>query len=114
MPGQVLARVAVPANGQVDVMTGTDFEYPDPGGNAITVAAVTEGAAGSGLITLAAGTRRVIERGNLRLEATPGLNPVIPDDVVARGAAMPGERIRVLLINTTGAPVNMTALVDLA
>jgi len=113
MPGQVLTRVSVPANGVVDVMTGTPHEFPDPGGNVITVAAVSEGAAGSGTLTLNAGTRTILEAGNLLAPVTAGVNPVIPDNVVARGAAMPGERIRAQLNNTTGAAVIMTALVDL-
>lgn len=114
MPGQVLTRVTVPANGSVDVMTGTPHEFPDPGGNIITVAAVSEGAAGSGLLTLAGGTRTILENGNLLAPVTAGVNPVIPDNVVARGAVMAGERIRAILQNTTGAGVVMTALVDLA
>ncbi len=114
MPGQVLDRVLVPANGRVDVMTGTPHEFPDPGGNAVTVAAITEGGAGSGTLTLSSGTRTILESGNLTLTAVPGTNPIIPDNVVARGAALPGERIRVFLENTTGLPVEMTALVDLS
>lgn len=113
MPGQVLSRVLVPANARVDVMTGTPHEFPDPMGNVVTVAAVSEGAAGSGNLTLTAGTRQILEDGNLSLVAA-GVNPVIPDNVVARGAAGPGERIRAFLINTTGAGVLMTALVDLS
>ncbi len=114
MPGQVLSRVSVPANGRVDVMTGTPHEFPDPMGNIITMAAVTESAVGgTGLGTLTAGTRQILEDGNLTAVAL-GVNPIIPDNVIARGAAGPGERIRAFLINTTGAAVFMTALVDLS
>ncbi len=113
MPGQVLTRVSVPGNGRIDVMTGTPHEFPDPGGNAITVAAVTEGAAASGTLTLSSGTRTILESGNLTVAAL-GINPVIPDNVVARGAALPGERIRVFLENTLGGATIMTALVDLS
>ena len=113
MPGQVLTRVLVPANARVDVMTNTPHEFPDPMGNIVTVAAVQEGAAGAGLTTGTAGTRQILEDGNLPV-AVAGTNPTIPDNVVARGAAGPGERIRVFLINTTVAAVEMTALVDLS
>ena len=114
MPGQVLERFQVAANGRHDVMTGTPHEFPDPRGNRITVAAVTEGAAGSGQLSVLAGTRQILENGNLTLVAVAGTNPIIPDNKVAQGGALPGERIRVFLINTTGAPVWMSALVDLA
>ncbi len=113
MPGQVLTRVSVPANARVDIMTGTPHEFPDPMGNVITMAAVTEGAAGSGLGTLTAGTRQILEDGNLQI-VVAGNNPVIPDNVISRGAAGPGERIRAFLINTTAAAVLMTGLVDLS
>lgn len=114
MPGQVLTRVSVPANARVDVMTNTPHEFPDPTGNIVTVAAVAESAlGGTGLATVTAGTRQILEDGNLTAVAL-GINPVIPDNVVARGAAGPGERIRVFLINTTGGPILMTALVDLS
>ena len=83
-------------------------------GNIITVAAVSEGAAGSGLVTVTAGTRQILEDGNLLAVPVAGTNPIIPDNVVARGAAGPGERIRVFLINTTVGIVEMTALVDLS
>ncbi len=114
MPGQVLTRVSVPANARVDIMTGTPHEFPDPMGNIITAAAVSEGAAGSGLLTLTAGTRQILEDGNLLAVPVAGTNPIIPDNVVARGAAGPGERIRAFLVNTTGAAVIMTGLVDLS
>ena len=114
MPGQVLRRVSVPANGTVDVMTGTPHEFPDAIGNKVTVAAVSEGAASSGQLTLAFGTKQILETGNLTAPVVVGTNPVIPDNVVASGAALPGERIRSILINTTGAAVFMTALVDLS
>lgn len=113
MPGQVLDRISVPANSRVDIMTGTPHEFPDAQGNIVTMAAVTEGAAGSGLGSLKAGTREILDEGNLQI-ATAGNNPVVPDHVIARGAAAPGERIRAFLINTTGAPVIMTGLVDLS
>ncbi|MEE8551612.1 MAG: hypothetical protein V3T08_10205 [Gemmatimonadota bacterium] len=114
MPGQVLTRVSVPANSRVDIMTGTPHEFPDPMGNIVTAAAVTEGAAGSGLLTLSGGTRQILEDGNLLAVPVIGTNPIIPDNTVARGAIAPGERIRAFLINTTGAPVIMTGLVDLS
>lgn len=114
MPGQVLDRVSVAANGRTDVMTGTAHEFPDAQGNVVTVAAVSEGAAGSGTCTVTVGTRTILEAGNLWAPATAGHNPTIPDHVVARGVALPGERIRVFLNNTTGAAVIMTALVDLS
>jgi len=113
MPGQVLTRVLVPANSRVDIMTGTPHEFPDPTGNIITLAAVTEGAAGAGLATFTAGTRQILEDGNL-VAVAPGVNPIIPDNTIASGAAGPGERIRAFLINTTGAAAFMTGLVELA
>ena len=113
MPGQVLTRVSVPANGRVDIMTGTPHEFPDQMGNIVTMAAVSEGAAGSGLATLTAGTRQILEDGNL-VAVAAGVNPIVPDNVISKGAAGPGERIRAFLINTTGAPVLMTGLVDLS
>ncbi len=113
MPGQVITRVQVPANARVDVMTGTPHEFPDSTGNIVTMAAVQEAAAGAGLVTLTAGTRQILEDGNL-VAVAAGVNPIIPDNVVAKGFAGPGERIRAFLINTTGAPVFMTALVDLS
>ncbi len=114
MPGQVLTRVSVPANSRVDIMTGTPHEFPDPMGNIVTFAAVQEGvAAGDGLATLTAGTRQILEDGNLVLVAA-GVNPIIPDNVIAKGAAGPGERIRAFLINTSGLAVFMTGLVDLS
>ncbi len=114
MPGQVLTRVSVPANSRVDIMTGTPHEFPDPQGNRIRLAAISEGAAGSGLASLKAGTREILDEGNITAPVTPGNNPVIPDNLIASGVAAPGERIRAFLINTTGAAVFMTGLVDLA
>ena len=114
MPGQVLTRVSVPANSRVDIMTGTPHEFPDPAGNVIRAAAVSEGAAGSGQLTLSAGTRQILENGNLTAPVAAGTNPVIPDNTVGSGFASPGERIRAFLINTTGAAVFMTGLVDLS
>lgn len=112
MPGQVLQSVLVPANGRVDVMTGTPHEFPDaPRGNRVTVAAVSEAAGGQ--ITVSFGSKIVLEEGRLTTVAA-NINPVLPDNTVASGGALPGERLRVFLINTTGAGVQMTALVDLA
>lgn len=114
MAGQVLSRVSVPANGRVDVMTGTPHEFPDARGNKVTVAAVSEGAAGSGQMLLSFGTRTILENGNLTAPVAAGTNPIIPDNRIGSGGALPGQRIRAFLINTTGAPVLMTALVDLS
>lgn len=109
---QILSRVTVPANGRTDIVTGTPHEFPGPA--KITVAAVTEGAAGSGQVSVFAGTRTILENGNLTLAAAAGNNPLIPDNVVASGVVRPGERLRVPLINTTGAAVVMTGLVDIS
>lgn len=119
MPGQVLRRVSVPANDRLDIMTGTPHEFPDRRGNRITVAAVTEGGPASGTCTLMAGTKTILEAGNIGLAghvnpAIIGINPVIPDDKIGFGGALPGERIRCFLTNTTGLAVIMTGLVDLA
>ena len=111
MPGQVLPSVLVPANGRVDVMTGTPHEFPDARGNKITVAAVSEAAGGQ--CTVSFGSKLILEEGRLTLVGA-NVNPVIPDNTIAAGGALPGERIRVFLINTTGAGVQMTALIDLA
>lgn len=111
MPGQVLTSVAVPANGRTDIMTGTPHEFPDITGNKVTVAAVSEAAGGQ--VQLSFGTNIVLEEGRATLVAA-NINPIIPDNVVASGPALPGERIRVFLINTTGAPITMTGLVDLS
>lgn len=115
MPGQVLLRVSVPANGRIDVMTGTPHEFPDARGNRITVAAVAEGAnPGDGQCTVMAGTRTILENGNLTGPVAAGTNPIVPDNKIATGGALPGERIRCFLINTSGLAAWMTALVDLS
>lgn len=111
MPGQVLQSVAVPANARVDIMTGTPHEFPDVRGNKVTLAAVSEAA--GGFCTMSFGSKMILEEGRLTTVAA-NINPVIPDNTISAGGALPGERIRVFLINTTGAPVQMTALVDLA
>lgn len=113
MPGQVMASVLVPANGRTDIMTGTPHEFPDAGGNIVTVAAGTEGAALSGTLTVSSGTRTIMEAGTLTILAA-GIMPIMRDQLMSRGVAMQGERIRVFLENTTGAPVQMSALVDLS
>lgn len=111
MGGQVLASQSVPANSRVDVMTGTPHEFPDARGNRVTVAAVSEAAGGQATVSF--GSKLILEEGRLTLVGA-NVNPVIPDDVIASGGALPGERVRVFLINTTGAAVVMTALVDLS
>jgi hypothetical protein len=111
MGGQVLQAVSVPANSRVDIMTGTPHEFPDARGNRVTVAAVSEAAGGR--ITVSFGSKMILEEGRLTLVGA-NVNPVIPDNVVGSGGALPGERIRVFLINTTGAAVVMSALVDLS
>jgi len=114
MPGQVVERVSVAANARTDVMTGTPHEFPDAQGNVVTVAAVTEGAAGSLTCTVTVGTRSILEAGHVNGPVTAGFGPVLPDNVIARGVALPGERIRVFLQNTTGGAIVGTALVDLS
>ena len=111
MGGQVLIAPIVAANARVDIMTGTPHEFPDARGNRVTVAAVSEAAGGQ--VTVSFGSKLILEEGRATLVGA-NVNPVIPDNIVAAGGAMPGERIRVFLINTTGAPITMSALVDLS
>jgi len=89
MPGQVVERVSVAANARTDVMTGTPHEFPDAQGNVVTVAAVTEGAAGSLTCTVTVGTRSILEAGHVNGPVT-------------------------FLQNTTGGAIVGTALVDLS
>lgn len=107
--GSVVKEVVLAAGQSVDVMTDTEYEYPISRlGNRITVMATID--TGDPLVTLAVkfGQRNLLERGpiNERQDAAgTGVNsPIYPDDVVTEGAALPGERMRVVFSNGSGAP----------
>lgn len=106
----VLRALTLGAGLTQDVMTDTEYEYPPSArGNVITVAANTQ-VAGSTL-TVSLGQRVVLEGAPLNLVAA-GINPVIPDNIVVRDVARPGERIRVRLTDGGAGGVS-TALVDI-
>ena len=104
------SRVSVPANSVVDVIAGTEFEFPGPRGTVVGIAAVTEGA--GVVLDVTFGQKRIADGIPLELVAA-NIAPRIPDNLRVKDAAMPGEKIRVLLRNTTGAAVVASALVDL-
>lgn len=106
--GSVVKQVTVADGAQTDVMTDTEYEYPvSPMGNRITVAATVDTADADATLSLKAGQRNIAEEApvNERQDAAgTGVNsPLLPEDIVTRGAARPGERIRVILKNNSGA-----------
>jgi len=108
--GVVMKRVTVAANSETDVMTGTADEFPDISGSLVSVAAVMEAAGGE--LTVRLGNRTILEKGPLALVGA-NIAPKVPDDLkVVEEPAIPGERIAVKLINTTGAGILMSALVQ--
>lgn len=108
----VTRNVNVPANGEVDILAGTEHEFPGPRGNSITVAATTDVAAEIEL-DVTFGSKRIVTAASLRAAGANGV-PLLPDDVKVRDFAMPGEKIRAVLRNTTGLAARGAALVDIS
>lgn len=106
----VIRALTLGAGATQDVMTDTEYEYPPSArGNVITVAGTTVVAGSTMTVTL--GQRNVLEGAPLTLVGA-GVNPVIPDNILVRDVARPGERIRVR-ITDGGAGGVSTALVDI-
>lgn len=92
----------VPANGTLNLMLNSQYEYlPWP-------AAVEFGlmADATGLVlTLQSGSDVLSEEGPVPFSATAGLYPKYPDDFHWSDEAAMGDRIKVLVRNTTGAGI---------
>ncbi len=109
MPG-VLRSFIVPANGETDALADTEYDFPEGDGQVYAFAAVSE-AAGL-LFDVTFGSRNMMRGGRLSLVA-PGVNPILPDNLILRDAALAGEKVRAVLRNTTGAALVGTVLIDL-
>jgi len=108
----VASRISVPANGQIDIMANTAYEYPpSQDGNQYSVMAVTEAA---GLVLdIEFGSKNVGRGIPLRLVGA-SIAPATNQDRKAAEIALAGERVQVILRNTTGAAVFGNALVEIA
>lgn len=107
----VAVRQSVPANSEVDVIAGTPYEFPGPAGNVYTVYAVTEGA---GVVLDVEFGSKVLARGTPLTLVGANIAPRTDQDMRVREGALPGEKVRCVLRNTTGAAVVASALVDIS
>lgn len=107
MPRMTDVRV-VPANSVVDnVLAGKVYEFA-PANSIVSLAAA---AAAVGIrCSLLIGTEVLVDD-----QEISGANrfPILPDDYVARGGALRGDRIVLRLRNTTGAGVNTITALDI-
>jgi len=103
----------VPANGQVDLMTqpnGVQYQYPGPRGN---VYAVYAGQTTVGLVLDVKFGTKILAEGTPLTTLGVGIQPSTDSDLRVREAAMPNERVQVVLRNPTGAILIGQALVDI-
>jgi hypothetical protein len=100
MPTMVVST-SVPANGQVNVLSGQQYEFmPFPAMLEFGIAAAAAGV----VATVYSGSDLLQQEGPTVVKAanTP---PVYPDDFLLNDMAAPQDRIQVSLRNTTGAAI---------
>lgn len=101
---QISVRTALTANGQVNVLQGTQYEFLPPAmfprGAFVEFGAVTD--ATGVLRTIQTGSDVVEEESPLNI-STINVQPVYPDHFTCNDLVGPGERINVKVRDTSGA-----------
>lgn len=101
---QISVRTALAANGQVNVLQGTQYEFLPPGmfprGAFVEFGTVTD--ASGVLRTIQTGSDVVEEESPMQL-STLNNQPVYPDHFTCNDLVGPGERINLKVRDTSGA-----------
>jgi hypothetical protein len=107
----VASQPTVLANTEFDVVAGTPYEFPGPAGNIYTVYAVTQT---TGLVLDVEFGSKVLARGVPLGVVAANVAPRTDQDMRVREAALPGEKVRVVLRNPTGGNIIGNVLIDIS
>lgn len=102
-------RVTVPANGLSTPLAGKQFEFVQ---EASTVEFAIVAAATGVLATIFSGSDLLMQEGQVTIKAA-NTAPVYPDDYHLEDDAAEGDRLNVLLRNTTGAGIDVFCYVKI-